>query len=105
MQVITICGNIGQEPVQKTSERGNPYIEFSIGVNTGKGDNRLTSWYTVRYPNVNVLSYLSRGKKVTVIGQLSIKPFIKQDNTPGVFLDVYAQNLDLGQKTPDIPQY
>ena len=70
----TIVGNLGKDAEIKESKGGKAYLTFSVGVSTGWGDNKKTTWVNVKkYGDSSKLaSILTKGSKVAVVGQLEV---------------------------------
>jgi single-strand DNA-binding protein len=76
MFVTTIVGNLGKDAEMKTTKNGKEYISFSVGVDVGFGENRSTQWVNVkRFGNAGVLKHLTKGTKVSVVGDTELGVF------------------------------
>lgn len=73
MQKITLIGNLGKDPEERFTASGKKVITFSLAVKLTKD---TTVWYDCsiwedRYPMLKaVISYLKKGSKVCLIGDL-----------------------------------
>lgn len=75
MQIITITGNCGKDPEQRTTQNGDSVTSFSVGVRQGWGDRASTNWYRCSVwgkRGDTIRQHLRKGMKVTVIGELTI---------------------------------
>ncbi|KAK4185353.1 single-stranded DNA-binding protein rim1, mitochondrial [Podospora australis] len=45
---ITVVGRLADTPQLRASSTGKEYLTYSVGSNTGSGDNVKTSWFRVR---------------------------------------------------------
>lgn len=73
MHKIMVTGNLGQEPTERRTKTGKGVISFSLAAHPKAG---TVVWYDVsiwedKWPVFEkMLSYLKRGSRVTVIGDL-----------------------------------
>lgn len=67
MKKITIIGTIGKDAEIKNIG-GRDTVSFSVAVNTGKGDNKVTEWFSVLSSQTTLQPYLRKGDKVYVEG-------------------------------------
>lgn len=75
MQIITITGNVGKDPEQRTTQGGDSVTSFSVGVRQGWGDRASTNWYRCSVwgkRGDTIRQHLRKGTKATVIGELTI---------------------------------
>jgi single-strand DNA-binding protein len=78
MNSVTITGHLGRDPETTTLPSGTTVSNFSVAVNDifRKGDEKTekTHWFTVKaFGKLAELvnTYLSKGKKVGIIGRLN----------------------------------
>lgn len=71
---ISFVGNVGQDAEIKTSKHDNKsFVRFSVAVNEGTGDDKVTTWFSCTTPFEKLAKHLTKGSKVTVMGgRLSI---------------------------------
>lgn len=74
MQLLVIAGNIGKDPVLRTTGSGDKVLGFRIAVDNGKdreGNKRDATWYdcSVWGKRAESLGWLSKGMKLTVSGR------------------------------------
>lgn len=100
MQILTIIGNICQEPTSKTTNSGKNVCTFTVAVNRVQRDQngqniadffRVAAWGAL---GENCQKYLAKGRKVAVVGTVSAHAYQKQDGTAGASLEVFAQNVE-----------
>lgn len=78
MQIATIAGNLGKDAVFKTAQDGTPLCSFSVGVSTGWGDRKQTTWWDVTRWGKGadkLAEMLPKGTKVTVSGEVSTREY------------------------------
>ncbi len=75
MQIITITGNVGKDPEQRTTQGGDTVTSFSVAVKQGWGDRATTNWFRCSVwgkRGDTIREYMAKGAKATVIGELTI---------------------------------
>ena len=78
MQLLIIAGNIGKDPVLRTTQGGDKVLGFSLAVDNGKdrdGNKRDSTWYdcSVWGKRAESLGWLSKGMKLTLTGRPSAR--------------------------------
>lgn len=76
MNVLTIVGNLGGD-CRTNSVGGQPVCNFSVAMTSGYGDKKQTHWVDCAYWGKGgeaVSQYLTKGQRVAVSGELSMKP-------------------------------
>ena len=100
MQKLTIIGNLTGDPELRTTTTGNEVCNFTVAVNRRKTANnqtpeadffRVSAWGE-RGKVCN--QYLTKGKKVAVIGQVSARAYTTQDGTARASLEVFAEDVE-----------
>lgn len=102
-QKVIITGRLGQDPDLRYLDDGTPVCNFPVAVNRGSGDNETTTWFRVsawRKTAENVNQYLSKGRIVTVDGELRSDPktggprlYQRQDGTSGASFELNASSV------------
>lgn len=100
MNKLIITGNLGHDPSMK-EVNGKQVAEFSVGVQSGYGQNKTTIWYRVHAWEKKAelcKQYLFKGSKVLVIGEFSPKEYIptlgKNAGTKQISLNVSATEIE-----------
>ena len=100
MQKLTIIGNLTGDPELRTTTTGSEVCNFTVAVNRRKTANnqtpeadffRVSAWGE-RGKVCN--QYLTKGKKVAVIGQVSARAYTTQDGTARASLEVFAEDVE-----------
>ena len=76
MLIITLAGNTGKDAEYKTTQNGTELCSFSVGVSTGYGENKTTTWVDVTKwgkGSDGLARILRKGSKVSVSGELSMR--------------------------------
>lgn len=99
MNRLTIIGNLTGEPELRTTPSGKSVCNFSVAVNRrnkveGQPDAdffRVSAWNQL---GENCGKYLSKGRKVAVIGSVSIRTYETQNGKHGATMEVMAQEVE-----------
>ena len=114
MNKLTIIGNLTRDPELRTTANGVNVCDFTVAVNRRRrNDNQggqpeadffhVTAW---RERGELCAKYLSKGKKVCVIGPVSVRTYQANDGTTKAQLEVTADEVEFlsnkgeGQETP-----
>ena len=99
MNKITIIGNLTREPELRHTKDGVPVCGFTVAVNRRKTANNQTpetDYFSVtawRGLGENCARFLDKGKKVAVVGQISLRVWEK-DGKHGASLEVLADDVE-----------
>ncbi len=101
-QQVTLIGNLGQDPEMRYAPSGDPVTNFSVATSrgwTGEDGQRQerTVWFRVntwRRLAENCNQYLSKGRRVLVVGELE-EPYVWTDESGNAraSLQVRARNV------------
>ena len=99
---VMLLGNLGQDPVVRTSQDGNKIVQLSIATSDrwkdrNSGEQReKTEWHRVVIFNENLSNiaeqYLKKGSTVFIEGQLQIRKWQDQNG-----IDKYTTEVVLGR--------
>lgn len=76
MLIVTLAGNLGRDAETKSTKDGTQLCSFSVGVSTGWGENKTTTWIDVTKWGRGadgLARILRKGSKVAVSGELSTR--------------------------------
>ena len=109
MNKCCIVGNLTRDPELRSTRDGVPVCSFTVAVNrrqkgaeAGKQDAdffRVTAW---RELGESCGKYLAKGRKVSVVGSVSVSTYNAQDGSVHASLDVTASEVEF--LTPKLPQ-
>ena len=97
MNKLTIIGNLTADPEARTTPDGKPVTNFSVAVNRKKGSTpeadffRVTAWNGL---GELCAKYLSKGRKVAVIGSISVHPYKDKEGNPKASLELLAHEVE-----------
>jgi len=108
-QSTTLVGHLGRDPELRYTGSGDAVCSFSLAVNSGFGDNEVTSWWRIsvwkKLAEV-CKQYLEKGRQVLVVGELKPDPetgdpkiWQGNDGTPRASYELTAFKVEfLGNK-------
>lgn len=102
MNVWTFSGRVGADAELRTTQSGEKVLSFRVANDVGFGDRKTTQWVDCSYWGKraeSVSSYVRKGDKITVSGELKLEDFQRRDGTPGSKLAVRVNDLDLAAKS------
>lgn len=100
MNKLTIIGNLTRDPELRTTNTGLNVCSFTMAVNRKKAADgahqvdyfRVTAW---RQLGENCYKYLAKGRKVAVVGPVSVSTFMAKDGSGVRYsLDVTAEDVE-----------
>lgn len=96
MNRLTIIGNLTNDPELRTTPTGKDVCSFTVAVNRRGQYNtpdyfRVASWGE---QGKNCKKFLSKGKKVAVVGAVSCHAYNQKNGEPGATLDVMAEEVE-----------
>ncbi len=100
MNKLTIIGNLTKDPELRTTTTGVSVCTFNVAVNrkkTKQNQNpdpdffRVTAW---RELGEICSKYLAKGRKVCVIGPVSLNVFTRNDGSAGGSLEITADDVE-----------
>ena len=100
MNKLTIIGNLTRDPEIRTTGSGLSVCNFTVAVNQRKaGDTgehkaqyfRVTAW---RKLGEVCQQYLSKGRKVAVVGPVSVSTYQANDGSTRAQLEVTAEDVE-----------
>ncbi len=100
MNKITLIGNLTHDPETRSTPSGVTVCTFTIAVNrrfASQGGERQTDFFRInawRQLGDTCARYLSKGRKVAVIGELQARQYDAKDGTTRMSLDVSADEVE-----------
>lgn len=98
MNKVFLIGNLTRDPELRESTNGLPVCNFTLAVNKrSKKDHpeseffRVTAW---RGLAENCKKFLAKGKKASVIGEVSATAYMGNDGSPRASLEVTADTVE-----------
>ena len=100
MNKITLIGNLTHDPEVRSTPNGVTVCSFTIAVNrrfASQDGQRQTDFFRInawRQLGETCSRYLSKGRKVAVVGELQARTYEAQDGTTRMSLDVQADEVE-----------
>jgi single-strand DNA-binding protein len=99
MNRLTIIGNLTADPEVRTTQNGKTVTIFTVAVNRrrkveGQPDAdffRISAWNAL---GENCGKWLIKGRKVAVVGSISLRTYETQSGKHGASMDVLAQEVE-----------
>ena len=99
MNKITLIGNLTHDPETRSTSSGVTVTTFTIAVNRrfSQGGEKVTDFFRInawRQLGETCSRYLSKGRKVAVVGELQARTYEAKDGTTRMSLDVAADEVE-----------
>lgn len=99
MNKLTIIGNLVRDPELRTTSQGISVCTFTVAVNRRNAKEgqpeadffRVTAW---RQMGENCGKYLAKGRKVCVVGSVSVSTYTGNDGATKANLEVTADDVE-----------
>ena len=96
MNKITLIGNLTSDPEKRATNNGTSVTSFTIAVNR-RGQDKQTDFFRInawRGLADTCAKFLSKGRKVAVVGELQARTYEAKDGKTKVSLDVQADEVE-----------
>lgn len=100
MNRLTIIGNLVKDPTSRTTPSGKDVTNFTVAVNRRQKDasgNNVADFFKIAAwgeLGKSCQQYLAKGRKVAVVGPVSVSTYQAQDGSTKANLDVMAQEVE-----------
>lgn len=100
MNKLFIVGNLTRDPELRTTQSGISVCSFTVAVNRRRSQSndqpeadffRVSAW---RALGENCAKYLAKGRKVSVVGAVSVSTYQANDGTTRASLEVNAEDVE-----------
>ena len=112
MNKLTIIGNLTRDPESRTTASGSTVCSFTVAVNRRRSSQnsnqpdadffRVSAWNQL---GENCQRYLAKGRKVAVVGRVSVSTYQGNDGTTRASLDVMAEDVEFLSSRQDDAGY
>lgn len=112
MNKLTIIGNLTRDPESRTTASGSTVCSFTVAVNRRRSSQnsnqpdadffRVSAWNQL---GENCQRYLAKGRKVAVVGRVSVSTYQGNDGTTRASLDVMADDVEFLSSRQDDAGY
>ena len=100
MNKLTIIGNLTKKPELRVTSAGVNVCSFTVAVNrrrTANNQNPGADYFSVsawRQLGENCAKFLDKGRKVAVVGAVSVRTYQAQDGSTRASLEVNADDVE-----------
>ena len=100
MNKLTIIGNLTKDPELRTTQAGKQVCSFTVAVNRRQRDasgNSVADFFRVSAWNQTAeicAKYLAKGRKVAVVGEVSVHTYQGSDGKTYAQMDVLANDVE-----------
>jgi len=94
---ITITGRLARDPELRTTSKGTQVCKLTLPVDTGYGDNKITTWWTATLFGKRAetaAKYSKKGDTVMVSGPPTVREYIKRDGDAAWSAELIASDFD-----------
>ncbi len=105
---MTITARLARDPETRTSNKGTSVCKLTLPVDTGWGDNKRTTWWTVSLFGKRAETagaHLGKGQWVAVSGKPEVRTYEKKDGNPGIQRRDGGRHLRLRWPPGDSPEH
>ena len=107
MQKLIIIGNLTNDPEIRSTQTGKSVCTFTIAVNRKKVSEPQTDFFRINaWGNLADVCarFLSKGKKVAIIGELQARTYEDKQGKTRLSLDVVADEVEFLSHKEDAPK-
>lgn len=98
MNKLMIIGNLVRDPEMRTTASGINVCTFTVAVNRrAKGDSQAADFFRVsawRQLGESCSRFLAKGRKVAVVGDVSVSTYTNQNGETRATMEVNAQDVE-----------
>ncbi|WP_238334484.1 single-stranded DNA-binding protein, partial [Arsenophonus endosymbiont of Bemisia tabaci] len=105
INIVIFSGNLGGHCTTRSTANGKLIATFSLSVKQAYGEHEKISWVQCRMFGAKAEKlpiYLTRGTKVTVIGQFLLESWTGKDGTEKTTAVVLVNEIDFSSKSDNI---
>jgi single-strand DNA-binding protein len=98
LNILTATGNLGKDATQRYTPNGDSIIAFSLPLEAGYGQNKVTTWINCSVfgkSGEGVLPYLKKGQQVGVVGEILLRPWTDKDGNERQSLELRVDKVRL----------
>jgi single-strand DNA-binding protein len=98
MAVLCATGYLGRDSELKFTGTGEPMLKFSVGVSTGWGEKKVTTWYNCVWFSKQaekMAQYMLKGQPVAISGEPSLRNYTTDAGVKGSSLEVRVNSVSL----------
>ena len=103
---VEIIGYIGAD-ARIVSTNGNEFVSFNVAHSEKRNDKEITTWVGVTTQNTKLAQYLTKGTKVFVRGNASLRVYQNEQHQAVAGINVFANEIEFcssNNAKPTTPQ-
>lgn len=93
MLKIEIIGNIGND-AKIVQNNGAEFVSFSVAHSEKRNEKEITTWVNVTTQNTKLAQYLTKGTKVYVRGNATLRAYQNDQHQPVASFNVFATEIE-----------
>ncbi len=90
---IEIIGHIGAD-ARIVSNNGNEFVSFSVAHSEKRNDKEITTWVSVTTPNTKLAQYLTKGTKIFVRGNATLRTYQNDQHQTMAGINLFATEIE-----------
>lgn len=97
MNLAIITGNLTRDPEMRYTPSGKAVTEFTVANNEGRGEHEVTTYFRcTAWERLaeTVAEYARKGKRVAVVGSLSLEQYTTRDGEKRASLRLSARQVE-----------
>lgn len=94
MNKLFLIGNLTKDPETRTTPNGKTVCNFDIAVNDRQGNATYFHVSAWEKQGENCQRYLSKGKKVSVVGPVSVRAYTDRNGKANANIEVTANEVE-----------
>lgn len=97
MNNFSAIGRVGNQPEIKKTSGGDEVASFSVAIDSGYGDKKVTNWYRISLfgKKTAIVPYINKGDRIGVTGEVVLREYTAKDGTKQSSLEVNNASITL----------
>ena len=97
MNNFSAIGRVGTQPELKQTAKGDDVASFSVAVDSGYGDKKVTTCFRVGLfgKKTGIVPYINKGDKIAVTGEIVNREYTAKDGSKQQNLEINNANITL----------
>jgi len=97
MNSFSAIGRIGTQPEIKQLKSGDDVASFSVAVDSGYGDKKVTTWLNVTLfgKKTGIVPYINKGDRIGVTGEIALREYTAKDGSKKSSLELGNASVTL----------
>jgi single-strand DNA-binding protein len=97
MNNFSAIGRIGTQPEIKQLKSGDDAASFSVAVDSGYGEKKITTWLNVTLfgKKTGIVPYINKGDRIGVTGEIALREYTAKDGSKKSSLELGNASVTL----------